>query len=215
MALCGVAPDVMKPSALLLNILVASIGTFRFYRAGCFSWSIFLPFAIGSVPFAIVGGWLTLPGSIYKQIVGVILLLAAYQLFRAKPVAFTEHESTTKMASFPIAVICGAGIGLLSGVTGTGGGIFLTPLLLFMGWAETRNAAGVTVPFVLVNSIGGIFGYLSKVKGLPDEIAYWAIAAVIGGIVGSEMGSRRLGSLALRRLLAVVLVIAGIKLIFV
>jgi len=108
---------------------------------------------------------------------------------------------------------CGAGIGLLSGLTGTGGGIFLTPLLLFMGWAETKKSAGVSVAFILVNSIAGIVGHLAKVKGLPDQIVYWVLAAGIGGFVGAELGSRRLGNLALRRLLALVLVIAGFKLI--
>lgn len=215
MALCGVAPEAMKPSALLLNILVGTIGTIKFYRAGCFSWSIFMPFALGSIPLAFVGGGIALPGTIYKQVVGVILLFAAYRLFLARTTDKAEGNQPVKPVSFPMSVGCGAGIGLLSGLTGTGGGIFLTPLLLFMGWAETKQSAGVSVAFILVNSVAGIIGHYSKVKGLPDQIVYWVIAAGIGGLLGSELGSRRLGNVTLRRLLAVVLIIAGFKLILV
>ena len=146
----------MRPAALILNILVASIGTIRFYRAGCFSWSLFWPFALGAIPFAFVGGSLTLPSHIYKQVVGVILLFAAYRLIR-KPIGDTH-----KPVAIPLALLCGAGIGLLSGLTGTGGGIFLSPLLLFAGWAKTKQTAGVSVAFILVNSIAGVAGMLTK-----------------------------------------------------
>lgn len=212
MALMGVAPNVMKPSALLLNILVATIGTFRFYRAGCFNWRIFLPFAIGSIPLAFVGGIFSLPGSLYKQVLGLILIFAAYRLL--VPSNAVVGSDDKKPAAIPIAILCGAGIGLLSGLTGTGGGIFLTPLLLFMGWAETRESAGVSVAFILVNSVAAFIGHLARLNTLPAEIPYWAFAAMIGGIIGSELGSRRLGNQALRKLLAVVLVIAAAKLIF-
>ena len=214
MALMGIAPDVMKPSALLLNILVATIGTVRFHRAGCFSWPIFLPLAIGSIPLAFVGGVITLPGTLYKPALGLILLFAAYRLFLpSKPVG--DVVADHKPASLPVAVACGAGIGLLSGLTGTGGGIFLTPLLLFRGWAETKQSAGVSMAFILVNSLAAMLGHLSKMKSLPADISYWAAAAVVGGLIGSELGSRRLGNQTLRRLLAVVLAIAAAKLIVV
>lgn len=215
MALMGIAPEVMKPSALTLNILVAVIGTVRFYRVGCFSWPVFFPFALGSIPFAFVGGVLSLPGSLYKQAVGVILLFAAYRLFVPPSGSPETSPSQSKPVSFPVAVLCGAGIGLLAGLTGTGGGIFLSPLLLFMGWAETKESAGISVAFILVNSLAAILGYLTKEYTLPNALPAWLVAAGLGGMIGSELGSRRLGNRTLRRLLALVLVIAGIKLMMV
>jgi len=206
MAIFGIAPESMRPAALVLNILVATVATVRFYRAGCFSWSIFWPFAMASVPFAFLGGALTLPGTIYKQVVGLVLLFAAYRLFR------NRVADATKRIPAPLGLLSGAGIGLLSGLTGTGGGIFLSPMLLFMGWAETKESAGVSAAFILVNSIAGIIGLFTKPVVLPNMLPYWAIAAVVGGLIGSELGSKRLGNPTLRRLLAVVLVIAGGKL---
>jgi uncharacterized membrane protein YfcA len=207
MALFGVTPESMRPAALILNILVASIGTIRFYRAGCFSWSLFWPFALGAIPFAFLGGSLTLPSHVYKQVIGVILWFAAYRLIR-KPIGDTH-----KPVAIPLALLCGAGIGLLSGLTGTGGGIFLSPLLLFMGWAETKQTAGVSVAFILVNSIAGMTGLLTKGMSLHPQLWIWIIAAIAGGLVGAELGSQRLANPTLRRLLAVVLIFAGLKLI--
>lgn len=212
MALFGLAPDVMKPAALLLNILVASIAATQFYRAGYFSWSIFLPFAVSSIPFAFIGGTLSLPGPFYKQVLGLILLFAAYRLFKYMSPAATDAVKPVPVAW---AVLFGAVIGLLSGAVGVGGGIFLSPLLLFMGWAKTKQTAGVSAAFILVNSTAGIAGHLASVKFLPDAIYPWAFAAVLGGIIGSHLGSRRLANMMLYRLLAVVLVVAGIKLMLV
>ncbi len=210
MALFGLAPDIMKPTALLLNILVASIATLQFYRAGYFSWNIFWPFAAGSIPFAFIGGALSLPGSVYKQVLGLVLLFAAYRLFQYRLSAITD---AVKPVPVLWAVLFGAGIGLLSGAVGVGGGIFLSPLLLFLGWARTKETAGISAAFILVNSIAGISGHLASVKFLPDVIYPWAFAAVLGGIIGSSLGSRRFVNATLYRLLAVVLVIAGAKLI--
>jgi uncharacterized membrane protein YfcA len=214
MALFGLAPGVMKPTALCLNLLVASLTTFRFYRAGYFSWRTFLPFAAASVPFAFLGGALTIPTNVYKQIVGVVLLFAAVRLFlhtRSK----LDANADTRMPPLWLAALLGAGIGFLSGLTGVGGGIFLSPLLLLMRWADVRRTAGVSAAFILVNSAAGLLGNVASVKSLPATIPYLAVAALVGGLVGSELGSRRLPSPAIRRLLALVLVIAGVKLIFV
>jgi hypothetical protein len=211
MALLGIAPDVMKPTALVLNILVATIATIKFYRAGCFSWSIFFPFAIASIPFSFIGGAITLPSHLYKPIVGFLLLYAAYRLFRVNSI---HTASEVKPIPLWLALASGAGIGLLSGLTGTGGGIFLSPLLLFMGWAETRQTSGVSAAFILGNSIAGLLGQFSSIAILPSAIPIWAIAAGVGGFIGSEYGSKRLGNITLRRLLAAVLVIAGLKMIF-
>ncbi|MGD9632121.1 MAG: sulfite exporter TauE/SafE family protein [Pirellulales bacterium] len=207
-ALSNMAPETMRPASLTLNIFVATIATVQFYRAGCFSWSILWPFALGSVPAAFIGGALTLPIRAFKIAVGLVLLFAAGRLVW-KPVADVAHP----LPKLP-AIICGGGIGLLSGLTGTGGGIFLSPLLLVMGWAETKQSAGVSAAFILVNSIAGIIGLLMKPFMFPAMLPYWIVAAIAGGLIGSELGRRRLTNPTLRRLLAVVLVIAGLKLIF-
>jgi uncharacterized membrane protein YfcA len=215
MALVGVAPDVMKPTALALNILVATIATARYYRAGYFSWAGLWPFAVGSIPLAFVGGAITLPGYLYKPAVGLVLFYAAYRLFRST-VGGTQ-EAPDKGISVPTlpAVAWGGGIGLLSGLTGTGGGIFLSPLLLFTGWAGTRPTSGTSAAFILVNSVAGLAGSYSSVQNLPDALPVWAVAAGVGGLIGSELGSRKLQNDGIRRALAAVLVIAGLKLMLI
>ena len=213
MALCGMSAAEMKPTALVLNILVATIATARFARAGCFRGAFFWPFAAGSVPFAALGGAINLPGAIFRPAVGTILLLAAALLYRGASTLTTEGPD--RPVRWPLAVAIGAIIGLLSGLTATGGGIFLTPLLLLTGWAGPRTAAGASAAFNLVNSIAGLAGQLSGLANLPDALPWWAAAAGIGGIIGSECGSRRLGNSAIRKVLATVLIIAGLKLILV
>jgi uncharacterized membrane protein YfcA len=208
MALFGLAPEVMKPTALILNILVATIAALQFRRAGFFSWNTFWPFAISSIPFAFMGGAISLPGQLYKQIVGLVLLFAAYHFLSNKQMAIEKASRPIPVLS---AILAGAGIGLLSGLVGVGGGIFLTPLILFMGWAGTKQTAGVSAMFILVNSIAGIAGHLASVKFLPDDIFILGFAAVLGGTIGSYMGSRRFANATLYQLLAVVLAIAAVK----
>ena len=210
MALFGVAPEMMKPTALVLNLFVAGIGTVRYARAGFFSWNIFWPFAVVSVPFAFLGGMLKLPNDSYKIILGVVLLFAAWRL-AVKPAA--TAPGAQKPIVLPLALIFGAGIGLLSGLTGVGGGIFLSPLLLLLGWADVRKTAGVSAAFILVNSVAGLLGHWQSVKSLPGDLMWWVPAAFVGGLVGAELGSRRLTPLLMRRLLAAVLVVAGLKML--
>jgi hypothetical protein len=209
MAFLGAPTPMMRPTALVLNLLVASIAAMRFARAGFFSWSLFWPFALGSVPFAFVGGAVTLPGYWYRALVGAILWLAAARLLLDLRISRATHAPPRAAA-----VACGAGIGLLAGLTGTGGGIFLSPLLLFMGWAETRQTGGVAAAFIFVNSAAGLAGNPASLGDLPGQFPLWAAAAVLGGLIGSELGSRRIGTPAFRRLLGVVLVVAGAKLVF-
>jgi uncharacterized membrane protein YfcA len=210
MALFNVAPAVMKPTALVLNLVVAGLGTFRYARAGCFSWNIFWPFAALSVPFAFLGGSWTLPARAYKIILGLVLLFAAWRLAMRQS---AHAPPTQKPIILPAALGIGAAIGLLSGLTGVGGGIFLSPLLLLLGWADVRKTAGVSAAFILVNSAAGLLGHLESIKSLPHEILWWAPAALIGGLIGSELGSRRLTPLTMRRMLAAVLVVAGLKML--
>ena len=210
MALFGVAPVIMKPTALCLNVLVASIVTLQFARAGCFSGSLLWRFAITSVPAAYLGGAVTLPGAVYRPLVGAVLLFAAFRLLFARS---TAPAAQIKQPTVLVGLVAGAAVGLLAGLTGTGGGIFLTPLLLFMGWADNRQAAGVSAAFILVNSLAGLAGLISRWQPLPAAIPLWAVAAVVGGLVGSYYGSRRLQNATLRRLLGLVLVVAGLKLL--
>lgn len=210
MALFGLAPAVMKPAALCLNVLVAAIATVQFARAGCFSWRLFWPFAVASIPAAFVGGAITLPRQYYQPLVGLVLWFAAWRLWVGRGVLRNDESHPPPVG---IGVGAGTGIGLLAGLTGTGGGIFLTPLMLLLGWAEPRRASGVSAAFILVNSISGLLGLLLHWKPLPSAIPIWAVCAVTGGLIGSHVGSRRLPSSTLRRVLSLVLVVAGAKLV--
>ncbi|MCS6865630.1 MAG: sulfite exporter TauE/SafE family protein [Gemmataceae bacterium] len=210
MALFGLETSQMRPAALVLNILVATIGTIRFARAGLVNWSLLGPFSLGAIPMAWLGGFLTLPTSVYRPIVGGILLVAAVRIVVPSS---ADRPGTIRRPPVMVAVSWGAAIGLLSGLTGTGGGIFLSPLLLLMRWAETKETSGVAAAFILANSLAGLVGLLLHQPTLPSGIELWAVAAACGGWIGSALGSRRLGNPTLRKLLAVVLVIAGGKMI--
>jgi uncharacterized membrane protein YfcA len=211
MALVGVAPGVMRPTALVLNILVASIVSLRFARAGFVRPISVLPFLAGSIPAAFVGGAIALPGEVYRPLVGAVLIFAA---FRFGVTAARAGEEFPPRPPVAWAVVSGGVIGLLAGLTGTGGGIFLTPLILAAGWAGTRFAAGTSALFILANSISGLAGNIASVGNVPDAIPLWLAAVAVGGIIGSELGSRRLPAPWLRRGLALVLLVAGLKLIF-
>jgi uncharacterized membrane protein YfcA len=210
MALVGVAPAVMKPTALVLNILVALIASTTFYRAGHFSLRLFWPFALTSVPCAFLGGALTLPTHWYKVVVGLVLLYSAVRMFS------TQRAVADRASARPpliLALAIGSVIGLVSGLIGVGGGIFLSPILLFTGWAGIREAAAVSALFILVNSVAGLLGHVAAVAQLPAALPVLALAAILGGGIGAKYGSRRLPSPVLRQALALVLVIAGVKLI--
>lgn len=212
MALYGVSAAVMKPTALVLNLVVATVASIQFARERCFAWDRFWPFAVGSVPFAFVGGGLAVPGAIYKRLVGLTLLFAAWRLFR-----FARGASTVEPRPLALAVALPLGcvLGLLSGLTGVGGGIFLSPLLLLTGWADARTTAGVSAVFILVNSAAGLLGHVASVRMLPPGLPALAGTALAGGLLGSTLGSRRLPNSAIRRLLALVLVVAAVKMILV
>lgn len=217
MAILGVSPDVARPTALALNIVVASLVTFRFWRAGYISGRALAPFLLGSVPLAFLGGSLPVAAALYKQLLGIVLLVAAVGMAgTARRAAQTDTgHAEPHVPGLPAALI-GAVIGLLSGLTGTGGGIFLSPILLFTGWAETRAASGIAIAFILGNSISGLAGNVARLASVPSQLPLWAAAVVIGAVIGSEIGSRRRPgqTLLLRRALSLVLAIAGMKLIF-
>ena len=209
MALFGVSPGVMRPTALALNILVASFTSIRFLQAGLFRWRTLWPFLLGAVPLALLGGSMQLPGVYYRPVVGVLLFASAARLLWPKQLATNAQPRDPPIWA---GVIGGAGIGLLSGLTGTGGGIFLSPLLLFLGWSATKPASGVAAVFILCNSISGLLGNLAIAKALPPELPVFAAAVMLGAIIGTTLGIR-LAAPAVLKALGLVLVIAGLKLI--
>ena len=209
MALFGVAPAIMRPTALALNILVASFTSFRYVRAGLFRWRIVWPFMIGAVPFAFLGGAVQIPGAYYRPIVGVVLLLSGARLLWPSELATNKEPSDPPVWA---GVLFGAAIGLLAGLTGTGGGIFLSPLILFSGWSGTKTASGVAAVFILFNSIAGLAGNIAIVRALPPDLPYYAVAVLLGAAIGTTLGIRWRPPVVLKAL-GVVLVIAGVKLI--
>jgi uncharacterized protein len=214
LALFGIHATTIKPVALILNILVAAIGSWQFWRSGYFSWKLFYPFALLSVPMAFVGGYLQLPTLFLKPLLGVILILSALWFWR--------QSKTTLPASppqLPIALLIGGGIGLLAGLTGTGGGIFLTPTLLWRRWAAVKQTAAISAAFILVNSLAGLVGYfrgheVGSIGLATGELALFCLAVMMGGTLGAYLGSNRFSVVTIKRILGVVLAIAGIKLIF-
>jgi uncharacterized membrane protein YfcA len=212
MALAGVAPQEMRPVALVLNVVVSAVATFKFCRAGHFRWRLLWPFAVTSIPAAYAGGAITLPGHAYRMIVGVVLVYAAWQLWRSARAGDEMREP--REPPLALAMIIGAGLGILSGLTGVGGGIFLSPLLLILGWAGTKQTSAVAAPFILVNSIAGLAGaFIAKSTSLPAHTWVLACVVLLGGWFGAEYGSRRFANPLIRRVLAVVLAVAGAKMI--
>jgi len=204
MALFGMSPIAMKPTVLTLNIIVALIGTARFYRAGFFSWRTFWPFAVASAPASFLAGSLTSFSD--KSLVSLIMLYGAARLF----LRIGAHKQTALVPIW-IALFLGAAIGFISGLTGVGGGIFFSPLLLLMHWATPEETCGVSAALVLVNSSAALLTNVSAVLFLPADVIYWAPAALVGGWIGTELGLRGLPIVGLRPLSAVILVLGGLR----
>lgn len=211
MALFSVAPETMRPTALALNLVVAGLGMWRYGRAGQTDWRLLASFVIAAAPAAFIGGGIALPPDIYRPVVGVVLWLAAIRLFwRPARLAGREPAPPPLLVSLP----AGAALGLLAGLTGTGGGIFLSPLIILFGWADVRKTSGIAAGFIFLNSVAGLAGNYASVRALPAELP-WLIAAVAAGaLLGTWLGSARLPKPALLRWLGLVLIVAGAKLIF-
>lgn len=214
MALAGIAPQEMRPIALVLNVLVSALGTWKFARAGHFHWPLFWPFAVVSIPMAYLGGALVLPGQAYKVVVGAVLLYAAWQLWQSGKQG--DEIRPLRVPALGAAMAIGAAMGLLAGLTGVGGGIFLSPLLLMLGWAGTKQTSAISAPFILVNSLAGLAAHVvSHGTGLPAYVPILAGAVVLGGWFGAEYGAKRFANPLVRRVLAVVLALAGGKMVMV
>jgi uncharacterized membrane protein YfcA len=209
MSLVGMAPAEIRPTALTLNVLVATIAALQFGRAGHFSWSLLWPFALLAIPMAFVGGVLELPPRVFTFVVGLLLLASAVNLLLP-----LRRDAARQPPPRWAALSAGGGIGLFAGLTGSGGGIFLMPLLLLRRWAQAQTAAAVSAVFILMNSLGGLAGIASSSGALPRVALPLAGAVVFGGLLGSWLGSRRQPELAIRRVLAAVVAVAGAKLLF-
>jgi uncharacterized membrane protein YfcA len=193
-----------------MNLAVAGIGTIRFTRAGLLPWRLLVPFLVGSIPAAYLGGRISLPTHAAKVVLGVVLLLAAARLVLSPWLWGKRREP----AAAPWRVAIGAVLGFVSGLTGVGGGIFLSPLLLLLGWEEMRRVAGASAAFILVNSAAGLAGQLHAGIALPPGLPILVSVAVVGGLVGSWLGAKRLPNRALALVLGAVLVVASAKLLF-
>lgn len=210
MSLFSLAPEIMKPTALLLNLFVAGIACYHYYKAGYFNKKLFLPFIITSTPFAFLGGLLEIETGLYKTILGVLLLFAVLKML----FGFSKDTSEKRTIKIIPALLFGAIIGFLSGLIGIGGGIILTPLILLLHWGNMKEAAAVSALFIWVNSASGLAGQLIQGAELSSLSFVMVITVVVGGFLGSYFGSKKFNPHLLRYLLAAVLVIASFKLLF-
>lgn len=214
MALAGFAPLAMKTTALALNVLVASIGTAMFLKAGRLSWRNIWPFVALGFPFSLLGGAVQLPEAIYYPTVGVVLILSALQMGRMAIRARAVEPRTAAAPPFSAAMATGAVIGFVSGTTGTGGGVFLAPVILGMSWGTARQTAGTTAIYNLVNSAAALIGAYAFWEHVPAALPQWLVAVAAGGTLGAFIGSRYLSDRWLRDILAVLLFLSGIKLVW-
>lgn len=210
MALFNITPEIMKPTALLLNLFVSLTSFIQFYRGKHFNWKIFLPFAITSVPMAFIGGLITIEAAVYKKILGILLLIPIIRFLFFANIKVNELRKSNVILS----LLIGAAIGFLSGLIGIGGGIILSPVLLLLKWTDMKQTAAISALFIFVNSLSGLAGQLQKgINFSPDMYAYVAVAFV-GGICGAYFGSLKFRQNILQYLLAIVLIVASYKLLF-
>lgn len=210
MALYGFAPEVMKPTALLLNLFVSLTSYIQFYRGGHFKWKIFLPLALASIPMAFIGGLLTIDATVYKKILGLLLLLPILRFFLFKD----SKQAGTIEPQLWMSIIIGASIGFLSGLIGIGGGIILSPILLLLKWTDQKQTAAISALFIFVNSLSGLFGQLTKGINFSTDMVLMVGIAFSGGLLGAWFGSLKFRQEVLKFTLATVLTMAAFKLLF-
>ncbi|MBI4946412.1 MAG: sulfite exporter TauE/SafE family protein [Bacteroidetes bacterium] len=210
MALFGMAPAVMKSSALIMNICVSLISFIHYYRGGHFTWKLFLPFAIASVPASFLGALVTVDAALYKKILGALLLFPILRLLGV----FGKENDEIKSLNLIVALILGASIGFLSGMIGIGGGIILSPIILLFHWAKMKETAAISALFIFVNSVSGLAGLISKGLIIDTSVYLWIGITLAGGFTGAYLGSRKIQSPVLKKILAFTLLLASIKLLF-
>jgi len=209
MAIFSVAPNVMKPTALLLNLFVSATSFIQFYRGNHFKWKLFLPFAIASIPMAFLGGMVVVDGTIYKKILGLLLLIPV-----ARFLIFPQFDvSDIKKSNIGLSIVIGATIGLLSGMIGIGGGIILSPVLLLLKWTDQKQTAAISAAFIFVNSVAGLAGQVTKGIHFTSDMILYVVIAFAGGMIGAYFGAHRFKQTVLKNVLAIVLLMAAYKLI--
>jgi len=210
MALFSISPDVMKPTALLLNLFVASTSFIQFYRGGHFKWKVFWPFAVASIPMAYVGGLIHLDAFYYNKILGVLLLIPVIRFLFFSNIKSEELKPT----SLYLSLFIGGIIGLLSGMIGIGGGIILSPVLLLLKWTDMKQTAAISALFIFVNSVAGLAAQIQKGIHFSPEMFGYVAVAFVGGLAGAYFGALRFKHVVLKYLLSFVLAIAAYKLLF-
>ena len=210
MTLFDLPPLVIKPTALTLKIFVSSYTSFRYMRSNFFNKSLFKYLVIGSIPAAFIGGHINLPSQIYKPIIGILLLISGVRFL----VQALQVDRAQRSINSGLAVLIGACVGLLSGITGTGGGIFLSPMIIWLGWVSVKQASGTVAGFIFVNSVAGLLGNMQSAQSLPAELPLFVVAVLLGAFIGTRFGISRFSSTGIKRALGLVLLIAGAKFIF-
>jgi uncharacterized protein len=211
LTLFGLSAPVIKPTALVMNICIATFASWRFIRNGFFDFKVLLPVAISAIPFAFLGGYLNAPHHVYKIIVGAILIASAFSLITPRA---DKIGLVTNRPIFLVAMLAGAFIGFLAGLTGTGGGIFLSPLMLFLGWSDPKRTSGISAAFILLNSTFGLAGNYASIQNLPEQLPMYVLSAMLGAVIGTTLGIKFYSANAIKKVLALVLLIAGLKLLF-
>jgi uncharacterized membrane protein YfcA len=210
MAIFSIAPEVMKPTALLLNLFVSLTAFVQFYRGKHFEWKVFWPFAVASVPMAYLGGSIVVDGTIYKKMLGLLLLIPIIRFLFFKNITVTD----IRKANIPLSLLIGAAIGFVSGLIGIGGGIILSPILLLLKWTDQKQTAAISALFIFVNSISGLAGQLTKGIQFSGDMMAYVVIAFVGGLCGAYFGSLKFPQAILKNVLAVVLMLASYKLLF-
>jgi uncharacterized membrane protein YfcA len=210
MAIFAISPTVMKPTALLLNLFVSSTSFIQFYRGGHFKWKTFWPFALASIPLSFLGGMMAIESSIYKKILGALLLIPVARFFFFN----NTDPKDFKPANIPLSLLIGGIIGLLSGMIGIGGGIILSPVLLLLKWTDQKQTAAISAAFIFVNSVAGLGGQLIKGFEFNNHMLGYVAVAFVGGICGAYFGALKFKQTILKNVLACVLALAAYKLLF-
>lgn len=210
MALSGLAPEEVRPTALVLNILVAGIGAVRYLRAGRFDWRVFWPFALTAIPAAFFAGRIDIPAEIYRPLLAAALAAAALRYLVWPQI---DAIKPSRSPSRPVALGAGAALGALAGLTGIGGGVYLSPLLVFAGWADPQRATGIAACFIVVNSLAGLAGRSSSLAELPAYLPWFVLAAILGAWIGTSFSLKGLSKRGVLRVLGVVLGVAAAALV--
>ena len=213
MALLSFAPETIKPTSLVLNIIVASIASYKYIREGCFDRKVFFPFVFSSIPMAFIGGYITLNPKYFKLIAGLFLVIAAFLLVLREYSRSKDKEIKKMNLQYGLGI--GGAIGLISGLIGVGGGIFLSPIIISLNWTTVKKASGIAAMFILCNSVAGLTGHLAGLNKIDHYIIYWIPAVVLGGLLGSHLGTVKLNTKVIIACLFLVLLTAGLKFLLV